>query len=86
MNVIFEAINRFFDFIVPIADFLWEFPTNFEWYANIPVLGGFAFAVILLLGTGIYLTFKTGFIQVMAFKKGIKILATKKTSDTGITP
>lgn len=86
MNVIFEAINSFFDFIVPIADFLWEFPTNFEWYANIPVLGGFAFAVILLLGTGIYLTFKTGFIQVTAFKKGIKILATKKESDTGITP
>jgi AGCS family alanine or glycine:cation symporter len=86
MNVIFEAINSFFDFIVPIADFLWEFPTNFDWYANIPVLGNFAFAVILLLGTGIYLTFKTGFIQVMAFKKGIKILATKKSSDTGITP
>lgn len=86
MNLIFEAINSFFDFIVPIADFLWEFPTNFQWYSNIPVLGNFAFAVILLLGTGIYLTFKTGFIQVMAFKKGIKILASKKSSDTGITP
>ncbi|MGH4118212.1 alanine/glycine:cation symporter family protein [Clostridium sp.] len=86
MNVIFEAINSFFDFIVPIADFLWEFPTNFEWYASIPVLGNFALAVILLLGTGIYLTFKTGFIQVIAFKKGIKILATKKESDTGISP
>jgi AGCS family alanine or glycine:cation symporter len=86
MEAIFQAINSFFDFIVPIADFLWEFPTNFQWYANIPVLGGFAFAVILLLGTGIYLTFKTGFIQVMSFKKGIKILSRRKTTDTGISP
>ncbi|MBU3091419.1 alanine:cation symporter family protein [Clostridium sp. CF011] len=85
MSVLFQAINNFFDFIVPIADFLWEFPTNFKWYQNIPVLGNFAFAVILLLGTGIYLTFKTGFIQVMAFKKGIKILATKKETDTGVS-
>ena len=85
MSVLFQSINSFFDFIVPISDFLWEFPTNFQWYKGIPVLGNFAFAVLLLLGTGIYLTFKTGFIQVMAFKKGIKILTTKKTTDTGIS-
>jgi len=86
MEVIFQAINSFFDFIVPIADFLWEFPTNFQWYASIPILGQFAFAVILLVGTGIYLTFKTGFIQVKAFKSGIKILASSKSSEVGITP
>ena len=86
MNVFFEAINKFFEFIVPIADFLWDFPTNFDWYANIPILGKFTFAIILLVGTGIYFTIKTRFIQVTGFKDGLKILVRRKTSDTGITP
>ena len=86
MNVFFEAINKFFEFIVPIADFLWDFPTNIEWYANIPVLGKFTFAIILLVGTGIYFTIRTKFIQVTGFKRGIKILVESKVSETGISP
>ena len=86
MSVFFEAVNRFFEFIVPIADFLWDFPTNFQWYANIPILGKFTFAIILLVGTGIYFTIKTRFIQITGFKKGIKILVNSRASETGISP
>lgn len=56
---ILEAINSFFANIVPIGDILWVFPQNFEWYANIPVLGSFPFAIILLVGMGIYFTCRT---------------------------
>ena len=62
MKAIFEAINSVFSFIGPLSDFLWDFPTNFEWYANIPLLGNFSLAIILLVGTGIFFTLKFGFI------------------------
>ncbi len=86
MSSIFEAINRFFEFIVPIADFLWDFPTNFEWYASIPILGKFTFAILLLIGSGIYFTFKTSFVQIVHFKKGLKIMINNKASENGISP
>lgn len=86
MNDIFELVNRSFEFIVPAADFLWDFPTNFEWYSNIPILGKFTFAIILLLGSGIYFTFKTGFVQIFHFKKGLKIMLNKKASEKGVSP
>jgi len=86
MNGLFESINGFFEFIVPIADFLWDFPTNFEWYATIPILGRFTFAILLLVGSGIYFTFKTGFVQITHFSKGIRIMMTKKASETGVSP
>jgi alanine or glycine:cation symporter, AGCS family len=86
MNAIFESINKFFEFIVPIADFLWDFPTNYEWYSRIPILGKFTFAILLLVGSGIYFTFKTGFVQCTKFSKGFRILVEKKSSDTGIRP
>ena len=34
MQGIFEGINHIFRFIGPLSDFLWEFPTNFEYYAK----------------------------------------------------
>lgn len=86
MYKIFEAINSFFDFIVPIADFMWDFPTNYAWYANIPILGKFTFAILLLVGSGIYFTIKTRFVQVTHFSTGIKIMMTKKSSALGISP
>lgn len=86
MYNLFEAINRFFNFIVPIADFLWDFPTNFQWYANIPILGKFTFAIILLVGSGIYFTIKTRFVQIRHFSTGLKIMLTKKSSEMGISP
>ena len=54
MEQIFESINHFFRFITPISDFFWDFPTNLDWYARIPVLGNFSLAIILLVGSGIF--------------------------------
>lgn len=86
MQEIFESINGIFAFIGPLSDFLWDFPTNFEWYASIPLLGNFSFAIILLLGSGIFFSFRIGFMQVTHFKKGIAIMTEKRTVDTGISP
>lgn len=86
MEAIFEFINNCFAFFGPLSDFLWEFPTNFEWYSGIPILGNLSFAIILLVGTGIYFSFKLGFIQVTNFKRGIKILTEKRSVKTGISP
>ena len=86
MQAIFESINNIFSFIGPLSDFLWDFPTNMDWYASIPILGNFSFAIILLVGSGIYFSFKLGFMQVTHFKKGIQIMTEKRTVDTGISP
>lgn len=86
MQAIFESINSIFAFIGPLSDFLWDFPTNFDWYASIPLLGNFSFAIILLLGSGIFFSFKLGFMQVTYFKKGIKIMTEKRTVKTGVSP
>lgn len=85
MEQIFNAINSFFDFVTPVSDFFWDFPTNMSWYANIPILGNFSLAIILLVGSGIYFSFRTGFIQVTHFKKGVQILTQKKSEETGIS-
>ncbi|MBR4982739.1 MAG: amino acid carrier protein [Lachnospiraceae bacterium] len=86
MQQIFESINKVFSFVGPLSDFLWDFPTNFEWYRNIPLLGNFSFAIILLLGSGMYFSFRLGFIQVTGFKKGIQIMTKKRSVETGISP
>jgi amino acid carrier protein len=86
MQSIFQIINNIFSFIVPLSDFLWEFPTNFSWYSSIPILGNFSLAIIVLVGSGIYFTFRLGFIQITHFKKGIAIMTEKRTIKTGISP
>ena len=86
MQAVFESINSVFSFIGPLSDFLWDFPTNIEWYANIPILGNFSFAIILLVGSGIFFSFKIGFMQVTHFKKAISIMTEKRTVETGISP
>ena len=86
MQGVFETINSIFSFIGPLSDYLWDFPTNYEWYSNIPVLGNFSFAIILLLGSGIYFSFRLGFIQITHFRKGIKVMTEKRTVKQGISP
>ena len=54
MQQIFESINKVFSFVGPFSDFLWDFPTNFEWYQRIPILGNFSF-VITQVRIGIFL-------------------------------
>lgn len=86
MQALFESINGLFSFMGPLADFLWDFPTNMEWYASIPLLGNFSFAIILLLGSGIYFSFRLGFMQITHFKKGIRVMTEKRSVETGISP
>ena len=83
MEKVFEAINGVFSFIGPLSDFLWEFPTNFDWYSSIPILGNISFAIILLLGSGIFFSFRIGFMQVTYFKKGIRTMTEKRVVETG---
>lgn len=85
MEQLFSAVNSVFDFVTPVSDFFWDFPTNFSWYSNIPILGNFSLAIILLVGSGIFFTLKTGFIQVTHFKEGICLLTQKKEEETGIS-
>lgn len=86
MEAVFEMINNVFRFIGPLSDFLWDFPTNYDWYAQIPILGNLSFAIILLVGSGLYFSFKLGFMQVTNFKRGIHILTEKRQVKTGISP
>lgn len=86
MESLFSLVNSVFSFVGPLSDFLWDFPTNFSWYRDIPLLGNFSFAIILLLGSGLFFSFKLGFMQVKYFKKGIGIMIQKRTVKTGISP
>ena len=86
MKAIFEAINNIFSFVTPVSDFLWNFPTNIEWYSKIPLLGNLSLAIIVLVGSGLFFSFKLGFIQVTHFKRGIKTLVEKRNAKTGISP
>lgn len=86
MQALFDAINAICGKIQVISDLFWDFPTNFEWYANIPVLGNFSLAIILLIGSGIFFTCQLRFIQVRKFKHGLSILKNAKAKQTGISP
>lgn len=86
MEAIFKAINEVFRFVGPLSDFLWDFPTNLEWYAKIPILGNLSLAIILLVGSGLYFSFRLGFVQITQFKNGLKTLTNKRNAKTGISP
>lgn len=86
MNSIFQAVNDMFAFVVPIADFLWDFPTNCSWWSSIPILGQYSLGIIFLLGCGIYFTFRLRFVQIKNFKTGIKLLNPRIKTDVGATP
>ncbi len=85
MEQIFEAINNIFRFVTPVSDFFWDFPTNFSWYSSLPVIGNFSLAIILLVGSGIFFSIRTGFIQITHFVRGLKLLTQKKKEETGIS-
>jgi AGCS family alanine or glycine:cation symporter len=86
MESLFAAVNAVLSFITPVSDFFWDFPKNFEWYRNIPLLGDFSLAIIVLVGSGLYFTFRLGFIQVRYFKQGIHLLTERRRTKTGISP
>ena len=65
-----------FSFVETLSDFLWEFP----------IVGNVSFAIVLLMGAGIYFSIKLGFVQVTLFKKGLDIMTENKETDEGISP
>lgn len=85
-NGLFDDIGIICGKIQKVSDLLWEFPTNLEWYGNIPVLGHFSLAILLLVGSGIFFTVRLNFIQIRKFGYGIRILAESKRSESGISP
>ena len=85
MEVLFQAVNAICGKIQIISNLFWDFPTNFDWYGKIPILGNFSLAIILLVGTGIYFTFRLRFIQVRKFRYGLHVLMRQKSGGTGIS-
>jgi AGCS family alanine or glycine:cation symporter len=86
MQALFDAINAVCAKIQIISDLFWDFPTNFSWYSNIPILGNFSLAIILLIGSGIFFTCNLRFIQVRKFRHGLRVLKDSKADQTGISP
>ncbi len=86
MKELFVAINSVLAFIGPLSDFFWDFPTNFAWYKAIPVIGNFSLAIIVLMGSGLYFSFKIGFMQFTYLGRGLRILTQRKHVETGISP
>jgi len=84
---LFDSINRFFAFIGPVSDAVWQFPIQFELYSRIPVVGQMSFAVLLLVGMGAWFTFRTGMVQRYCFSEARRIIQRHhEQSDTGISP
>lgn len=86
MENLFAALNAVLSFVTPVSDFFWDFPKMFDFWKNIPILGSFSMAIIVLVGSGIYFTLRLGFVQVWMFKRGVKTLALRKSAKTGISP
>ena len=54
MQPLFKAVNAVCDKLQVVSNLFWDFPTNFDWYANIPILGNFSLAIILLISSCIW--------------------------------
>ncbi len=58
-------------------DAVWSFPGNFDFFKNFPSknlpLGSVPLMVIMLVGTGIFITFKLGFPQIKHFWHGVEV-------------
>ncbi len=85
MQALFDAINAICARIQVVSDLFWDFPTNFDWYGNIPILGNFSLAIILLIGSGIYFSCRLRFVQLERFRYGIRVLMNSKKTDKGIS-
>ncbi len=85
MDTLLTFITSVCGRIQVVSDLFWNFPTNFDWYAKIPIIGNFSLAIILLIGSGVFFSIRLRFIQVRKFKKGINVLKHSKAK-TGISP
>lgn len=85
MEHLLYVISTVYGKIKTVSDLFWDFPTNFEWYSNIPILGNFSLAIILLVGSGIYFTIRLRFVQVRKFKRGIEVLKNSKAQNVRLS-
>lgn len=85
-NSLFQAINTVCSKMQAVSDLLWEFPSNTDWYAALPVIGKFPFSIVILLGAGIFLTLRLGFIQIRTFGRGIDAIMGSSQGSVGISP
>ena len=53
MENLFAALNAVLSFVTPVSDFFWDFPKMFSFWKDIPLLGSFSLAIIVLVGSGI---------------------------------
>ena len=60
--------------------------TQFAWYKNLPLLGSFSFAIIVLVGSGIYFTCRLHCIQLTHMGTAIRLLVHRRSAATGISP
>ena len=85
MQALFDAVNAICAKIQIVSNLFWDFPCNLDWYGSIPILGNFSLAIILLVGTGIYFTFRLHFVQVHNFLFAIKVLMQRNRTRNGIS-
>lgn len=86
MDSLFAAANAVLSFVIPVSDFFWDFPKMFGFWKAIPLLGEFSLAVIVLVGSGLYFTFRLKGIQVRKFKSGVHTITQRRHIRTGISP
>ena len=86
MDSLFAAANAVLSFVIPVSDFFWDFPKMFGFWKAIPLLGAFSIAVIVLVGSGLYFTFRLKGIQVRKFKSGVHTIIQRRHIRTGISP
>lgn len=82
----YELIGSICAVFQNLADWVWGFPTNVEWYARIPIIGELPLVIILLVGTGIYFTCSLRLVQIKYFRYGLNVLINSHKEKQGISP
>ena len=83
----YELIGSICAVFQTMADLVWGFPTNLEWYASLPIIGELPLVIILLVGSGVYFTLNLRFVQIKYFRYGLNILISRQhKSGQGISP
>lgn len=83
----YELIGSICALFQDLADLVWGFPTNLEWYASLPIIGELPLVIILLVGTGIYFTINLRFVQIKYFRYGLNVLINSQhKNEQGISP
>ena len=82
----YEMVNSICAIFQELADLVWGFPTNLDWYASLPIIGNLPLVIILLVGTGFYFTCRLGCVQIRYFSYGLKLLMNSHQAKQGISP